>query len=550
MKLILHHLAKDIRAQRWLLLLWAFIIVIQAVADLMILQPDYDVANLADKVRSSPLLGLIGGLLWIFLIVQLIQSEPVTGSASFWLTRPVPRWVYIPSKLLFIFLLLVLPSLLLTPLNMIELNTDTGLIWQNIKIGLFWQASFLIGVLWLATFTRSLAQFFLAVGLLIPISVILFGLREMDFLRSVSGDHSLLMVARGFIFTAVLFSGLIISLALQHGIRKTSTGMTVGIIATTIAVLAGFFWPFRLPSHLTLWMLPTSQSKSEKSAHADFASGWQNNVTWHKAADGDSFASGTSPMVADKNNLTARAPLTAVPTDEKGMVITENITASFQPNGGHLLTLPMKNFLDSDDPFDLKAAIQADVPDITIDSGTGTTSPSLSLFQLDPDTAGSLRGKSGTLSLAVYGHIDTFVRKAVIPLNGHAFAALPGEIVHVRRQDGETQTLFGIEIPTPGSKPVLAVWDITYKNAGFQLGPTTFYLLVDSQNHTGTILRQSNKFRLPLGFGLSSRSGWRDFLPLNGNEPIDRMVLYIYEFRQGGYFDTTLTAPNFVMNPP
>jgi len=550
MKLILHHLLKDIRAQRWLLLLWAFILLIQVVVDLMILRPDYELANFADKVRSSPLLGLISGMLWIFLIVQVIQSEPVTGSTSFWLTRPIPRRVYIPSKALFILLLLILPSLLLTPLNMIEMHADPALIWQNMKGGVIWQAVYAIVVLWLATFTRSLAQFFLVVGLLIPIFVIFYGLREMSFLHSISGTNASLNITRGFMFPFILLSGAAISLVLQHAVRKSSAGMKVGLIAAVLALLAGLFWPFPIGMRFALNFLPASKSFTQKSAHVDFAPGWQGNVSWQKAADMNAFVTaGTTSTVAGINEVTAKAPLLPITPQGKSMPIVEGVTAHFHQNGGNSLALPSRDALSNDVPFDLKAAIQADVPDITLNSGADITPPAVSLFRLDPDTATSLRGKSGTLTLDLYGHVNTFYRKAMIPLDGHAFAQLPGEIIHVRRQDGETQSIYGIEIPTGDNKPVLAVWDVAYNDRGFQLGPTTFYLLADPKNRTGVILHQSNKFRLPTSI-ISSRSGWRDFLPLSGQEPLDGKVLYIYEFSEGDFFNSTLKASDFVMNPP
>jgi hypothetical protein len=556
MKLILHHLAKDIRAQRWLLLLWAFVIAIQAGVDLMILQPDYDLANFADKIRSSPLLGLIGGMLWIFLIVQLIQIEPVTGSTSFWLTRPIPRRVYIPSKLLFILLFLVVPSLLLTPLNMLEMHTDRAVIWQFVKTDLVWQAAFAIGVLWLATFTRSIGQFFLAVGVLIPLFVIAFGIREMALLRSGSGFHYELSLAQSFLFAVVLFLGLTVSLIFQHVVRKTRTGLWIGGISTGVAVLLGLTWPFALPSRFMLSLLPASKSYSSKTVRVDFTPGWETNVTWRKSTDvnGIPLAYGTVPdhdgSATVKASITARVPLSPAKPTGTEIDYIEGVTAHFRAVDGHTQNLPAKDVLDEDKPFDVKAAMQADLPDITIDSGTEATTPSVGIFRLAPEMVGTLRGKHGLLGLEIYGHVENFVRKAAIPLENPAFAQLPGEIFHVRRQDSETQTIFGIEIPTGVNNPVLAVWSSNYNHQPYQLGPTTFYLLVDSEKHTGEILRQRNNFRMPTSVGLSARSGWRDFLPLGTDEKLSGKVLYIYELSPGNFFNASLSAPDFVMNPP
>jgi hypothetical protein len=173
MSLILHHLLKDIRAQRWLLALVLIVIAAQIGVNLLEMQTDYHLASIAEAVRTTMALPLIGTALWILLLARLIQSEPVIGDASFWLTRPIPRSVYIPSKLLFILLFLIIPFHIAMPLDMLQFDVKPAQIGDALKSGLLLDLFLLLLVLWMATFTRTMVGFWCGLIVLTLVSTLL-----------------------------------------------------------------------------------------------------------------------------------------------------------------------------------------------------------------------------------------------------------------------------------------------------------------------------------------------------------------------------------------
>ncbi len=81
--------------------------------------------------------------------------------------------------------------------------------------------------------------------------------------------------------------------------------------------------------------------------------------------------------------------------------------------------------------------------------------------------------------------------------------------------------------------------------------PIRYYVLVDTQAKTGTFLF-SNHSETSMGLTNSpfNKSDTRVYLPLKGDEPLDHMVLYIYESQRKNFFSSDLTANDFKMSPP
>jgi hypothetical protein len=97
---------------------------------------------------------------------------------------------------------------------------------------------------------------------------------------------------------------------------------------------------------------------------------------------------------------------------------------------------------------------------------------------------------------------------------------------------------------------VLAVWNLGYNQEERFQPLLRFYVLVDPQNGTGLFLHTDGQQSLADQVALSSSKSTRHvYLPLRGDEPLDRMVLYIYELKQKDFFTAALTAPNFIMDP-
>jgi len=542
MKLILHHLRKDIHAQRWALLLLGLVIVLKIAVDLLEAHPDYHLARTAEFVRSTTVLSLTGAILWIVLLVRLIQSEPVSGAGSFWLTRPVPRGVYIPSKLIFITFLLILPYAVPTPLDMLHFQAAPAMIWHNLKTSIILQVLQAVLVLWLATYTRSMSQFWI-VAVSLTLAAIAFISANMYFRLShgfVAHGIDLWLtrlVMSGFIF----FFGLFVSLLIGHTVRKTRAGFSLGVACALAAVLAGFFWPFVLPSRFTTFFLQgfaDNSSFTGKSTSAEYLPDWRDHLVWQFDSQANAWA--------------ATAPLTPVATSTVLAPILQNVTVSFQSKGEQLQSLPNQGsgLRDEATQFDFTPAIKSDLPDIQITNRAyGTNPPPMRLFTLDAFNANRLRNKTGILTLTLFGQMQSLVKEAAIPLGDRALARLQGKIIHVAwlPQAPRTYVTLGTQVD---DKPVLDVWSLSYEKRSFALAPVHYYLLVDPQSRTGTFLYDSQPNLFANQPTLSNKSSQHDFLRLKGDEPIDRMVLYIYQLEPENYFNASLRATDFTMNPP
>jgi len=541
MKLILHHLLKDIRALRWLLLLWALVLLVKIIVNMLVLQTDYDLAESADKVRAFPILMWVGGVTWMVLLVRLIHSEPVTGSSSFWLTRPVPLHVYISSKLIFILLFLFLPSLVPSLIDMVQLQTNPDFIKQSLLADLFLQTMGALCVIWLATYTRTLVQFWGITGLLILALIVFSVFSAPATLHAKMGPRDgELMVTRMSLFALIFFFGLFVSLIIQHLNRRSRAGLSVGVTTTVIAVAAGLWWPSVISPRMIsapLSLLFHGTATPFKETHVDFSLDWQKNVTWRE----------DDPMVA-------LAPLRPVVIDGKTVPAIGTIKAQFQPKNGEMEVLsPLGNAKSwgDENQFDTVKYIQKDLPGITVNPGHGPQpfQGPFELFTMDSVVGEKLKNETGTLTLTISGQMESLVRKAVIPIHGAATAQLREELIRIHSDHQTTSGILGFGPRAQEDKPVLVVWDISYSRTPSFPMPIIVYLLVDPETHTGTLLQRDNGNAYSFSNGLSSRLNSKENLVLTGKEPLDRMVLYIYEVTRSEYFNSTLTAEEFTMKP-
>jgi ABC-type transport system involved in multi-copper enzyme maturation permease subunit len=538
MNLILHHLRKDILAQRWLLVLSILVIALRMIIDLLETQPDYHVASVAEFIRSSQVLPLTGSVLWVVLLARLIQSEPVTGMTSFWLTRPVPRSVYVSSKLLFILLFLVIPYLIPTPLDMLHFGVDPAQLRGSVQSSLGFDAYALIVLLWLATYTRTLSQFW---GALIAFILAAVGLiAAAAFSRFNFGNYGSRgtewMFTRWAVFALIFLSGLLVSLFIQHTRRKAPLGFSVGVTGMVIAVLAGFFCPFRLPITWTLRILVGSSTVSEKSVTINYADDWRNHLAWMR-----------NPNTHEWILTGALAPINP---DASRVPVLQGINGTFQSGPGmpDKLSNGITGLLPIEGQFDQVGMIAKDLPGVQISNppkilGSG----SWSLFVLDAATSNRVLGKTGELSLSLFGRMQSLVREAAIPLDGDRMSRQPGEIIHVARLPKVPRSFLMVD---GSDKPVLAVWTLGYLPEERFLPPTRYYLLVDSRDQTGTFLQPDRSIAVNNAVSVfTGKDSGSVYLLLSGNEPLEHMVLYIYKMKQGDYFGSTLKALNFKMDP-
>jgi len=160
MNLILHHLKKDIRCLRLLLLLWFLLLMVNSLA----MRSGLDRLILSDEgtevlAAAYVLLYVLQQILQIVIVCQLVQADALAGTTAFWLTRPISRTELLLSKSLFVLLILVLPSLIgegiVLQINGISVSQTLSVLLQEIILQ---SAFFVIPPMLLAALTPNLAR--------------------------------------------------------------------------------------------------------------------------------------------------------------------------------------------------------------------------------------------------------------------------------------------------------------------------------------------------------------------------------------------------------
>lgn len=168
MGLILHQALKDVRAERWLVAVWAAVML--AIAAIETLKLDAYLAGLdAAHTRATPVVSLLAALTlarpilgWL-LAVRIVHQDPLDDASAFWLTRPLSPGMLLAAKLgLLSFLFLVVPGLVATVVflaNDVAPALVPGFVFQWLLL----EAVLLLPFVLLATLTRDLARLVLAI---------------------------------------------------------------------------------------------------------------------------------------------------------------------------------------------------------------------------------------------------------------------------------------------------------------------------------------------------------------------------------------------------
>jgi hypothetical protein len=176
MKLILHHALKDLRAQRWLVALWAVVLAATCLIEALKLDLAFTGPaplpmpwTLQSKAPVVPLvyvlfaLALARVLLAWVLAIRFVHADPAEGTDAFWLTRPLSCRTLLAAKAALIGgLLLLLPGLaavFVFVMNGVPLASLPAAAAQ----WMLHDALFLLPLTLLATLTRDLARMVLSV---------------------------------------------------------------------------------------------------------------------------------------------------------------------------------------------------------------------------------------------------------------------------------------------------------------------------------------------------------------------------------------------------
>lgn len=159
MKLVWHIILKDVRRDRWALLLWAALFVAQVVIGFVLL-------NDAGEDRAFPMKMQLGSVGLVFaefiagyvLVVRLVHADPLFGTQMFWATRPITRGRLLVAKAVAAILIFgILPVALLMPWWIWCGFTLRDLFWTAVET-FGWQLVMIAPAFLVATLTNEIAR--------------------------------------------------------------------------------------------------------------------------------------------------------------------------------------------------------------------------------------------------------------------------------------------------------------------------------------------------------------------------------------------------------
>jgi hypothetical protein len=540
MKLIPHHFLKDVRSLRWILALWLLVVLTQVVLTFLAVQPNYQLARAAEMIGPSALWNLVNTVVWTAVIVYLIQSEPVTGATSFWLTRPIPPVVSVLSKLIFIVGLVIVPSLLPRTMDLwlfgVPSHTIYGAAWAIVYV----EPMLALCVVWLATYTRSMARFWGAIGILCTLWIV-FSLTLMfrsSMMPFGAESHPGLLASRFEISFWTFFGGLIVSLIIQYGFRATRKAFLLGLGGILLSIVFLFWWPFVLPriGH------PAAHPPNIKTIPLVYQLDPAKPFTW------------SATQLLNTSYQNAKVPLFAPPVREDGIPFIHSIETTFQPKDGakvHLQAALEGYSYFTPDRLDWSSPLRQNNPGLTIEGGIAPDNEPVPGFMLTSEQVGKLNGQTGTLDLKITGDLLSLQKRAEIAVAGTGFARIPSALIRLIAVQNDKDALD------------LSVEEVGYRDMLKWKALPTVYLLVDPKNRIGiiprkTIIKSQNSTlsgstlsRMSAVLMLEVRTA---DLPENvragfeGNAA-NGLVLYVYEATSQNSFKSEIEVPHFTMRP-
>ena len=536
MKLLLHHFLKSVRSLRWILGLWLLIVAIQTVVIVFSVQPDYQLARVAEKIGPSPLWSMLTAVTWTIVIVRLIQSEPVTGATSFWLTRPIPPFISVLSKSIFILGFVILLSLVPKAIDLSLFAVPSAAVQDSLEGIVFLELIMALCVVWLATYTRNIGQFAGAIGVLFVLFTtysITTAFESRSFV-STPDWHPELLASRFDLSFLIFMGGLVTSLFIQNFFRSTRKAFLLGLGCILLSFLILNWWPFVLPS---LW------NQSHPAANPK-------PLSLSYQLDSTKPFSWGATQLGDANYQTARVPLLPPTPTAKGIPFIHTINSTFQPNGNEKITLPSSLEAYHDSNLDWLPQLRQDNSGLVIAGTAISTNEPAPAFMLNPELTAKLRDQKGILDLKIGGDIVALQKRAEIPLGGNGFARIPQALIRVIAMQKEKSSL------------ELSVEEVGYRDLMKWPAFPTVYLLVDPRNHLGIVPK-----KMPMGSarnnfsGALSRMSAQISLQVQLNDLPEGMranfqdraanglVLYVYEVTSSDSFESDVKISDYTFHP-
>jgi hypothetical protein len=532
MKLLLHHFWKDVRLMRWLLALWLLVLAIQAVLMVLSVQPDYERASSAARVGSSALLALAVNITWALVIVRLLQAEPVTGTTSFWRTRPIPIGVFIVSKFTFIAVLAILPTLLVHALELslysIPLEAQEEIMAYLLAIDVMTTAA----IIWLATYTRSLFQFW---GVVCVLGVVFAVYMAFSIQYRVSRPAEVPDFRWMGLCGSLFAGGLMVSLILQYGFHRTRAAFLTGVAGIAFGLFGGIEAPLVLISTVaTLLRHPSGAGLI--SGPIAYQVDDQTPLHWSPST------------IIDQSNESARIRLIPPAADARGTPIADWAAGNFRTEDGKQIGIGTGYTGEpAGNQFDWTSALQKANPGLTVVQPLPQPTGQFIGIQVPIVEGEKVKGQRGTLNLTITGHLLTLTRCAVMPLSGPRFAHIPYGALWVVSPSPE------------GSGLTLKLKLVAYQKGVFGSFPMTV-LFVDAKDGIGIVsqpMGSSSSSNDSLGtaewiqISESKTIGFQPaFLPAAvqakiRNNRVEDWALYIYKQTPApGYFESQVAVPN------
>ena len=169
MRLILHHTVKDLRA------LWPFLAVWAGVLAVHLLIPDDALGEgylRAERFRTT--LQMIQWTLAAILPAMLILQDPVDGTRSFWLTRPISRGELLASKVLSVTVFFIVLPLAIQLIGLLRAGLGGWPLAAGMAEAGLHIAGISLGFVALASVTSSLPRFVLLLAIYSVVTAIAF----------------------------------------------------------------------------------------------------------------------------------------------------------------------------------------------------------------------------------------------------------------------------------------------------------------------------------------------------------------------------------------
>jgi hypothetical protein len=248
MNLIVHQIAKDLRAVRWPLALWLAVLLGDGLV--LALQLDRFIVGSEAANRFSVLLKTVGYVELVFgwlIAVRIIHADPLDTTTAFWLTRPLSPGALLIGKLTSICVIfLLLPTAVATAVA--AANGVAGVTLLHFAAeGLTVEVALLLPIAVMAAITRDLPRF--ALGLVVAAvvyAVVHFtAMLPFSWVVRLSSQRAGLVVVSGWL--AAIGASVVGSLWLlvhQYVTRQTTRTMAIGAVAVIAVVGVGDFWPW------------------------------------------------------------------------------------------------------------------------------------------------------------------------------------------------------------------------------------------------------------------------------------------------------------------